>query len=66
MKCKGYLLVNYEEWQKGAANSKSPNHARLVSAVLRVLRGDPVRLEWLQIHETRMPDEVSAADPFDF
>jgi len=66
MRCKGYLLVNYEEWQKGAANFESPNHARQVSAVLRVEPGDPVRLKWLQIHETKMPDQAIAGDAFDF
>lgn len=66
MKCKGYSLVNYEEWQKGAANYKPPNHARQVSAVLKVEPGDPVRLKWLQIHETKMPEEATAGDPFDF
>jgi hypothetical protein len=66
MNCKGYSLVNYEEWQKGAVNFEPPNHARRVSAVLRVATGDPVQLEWLQIHETKMPEQATAGDPFDF
>jgi len=66
MDCKDYLLVNYEEWQKGAANFEPPNHARRVSAVLRVVTGDPAQLEWLQIHETKMPDEATTGDAFDF
>jgi len=66
MACEGYLLVNYEEWQREAANFKPPNHARRVSAVLMTEPGDPVRLKWLQIQETKMPDEATAGDPFDF
>ena len=66
MECEGYCLVNYEEWQREAANFDPPNHARRVSAVLTVQPGDPVRLKWLQIHETKMPNEATAGDPFDF
>ena len=66
MNCRGYALVNYEEWQREAANFDPPNHARQVSAVLRILPDDPMRLEWLQIHETKMPDEATTGDPFDF
>jgi hypothetical protein len=66
MQCKGYLLVNYEEWQREAGNFNPPNHARQVSSVLRVEPGDPVRLKWLQIHETKMPDQATAGDAFDF
>jgi len=66
MQSEGYLLVNYEEWQREAGNFDPPNHARRVSAVLVVEPGDPVRLKWLQIHETKMPNEATVGDPFEF
>jgi hypothetical protein len=62
----GCLLVNYQEWQRGAANTLPANHGRMVSAVLQARHGDPTRLEWLQIHETMLPPETIAAEPFDF
>jgi len=66
MGCHGYLLVNYEEWQKNAVNSTPPNNGRLSSAVFRIVSQDPIKLEWLHLHETWLPAEVMAADPFDF
>lgn len=66
MQADGYLLVNYEEWQKNAANSTPPNNGRLSSAVFRIVSDDPIKLEWLHLHETWLPKNVMAADAFDF
>jgi hypothetical protein len=66
MEANGYLLVNYEEWQKNAANSTPPNNGRLSSVVFRIVSHDPIKLEWLHLHETWLPADVMAADPFDF
>ena len=66
IECKDYSLVNYEEWLKCAANFAPPNHARQVSAVVGVVSGDPVRFEWLQIHESTMPEQATASDPLEF
>ena len=66
MEAEGYLLVNYEEWQKNAVNSTPPNNGRLSSAVLRIVSDDPIKLEWLHLHETWLPADVMAADAFDF
>ncbi len=62
----GCRLVNYQEWQRGAANTRPANHGRMVSAVLQTRQDDANRLEWLQIHETMLPPEIISAEPFDF
>ena len=66
MGCHGYLLANYEEWQKNAVNSTPPDNGRLSSAVLRIVESEPVKLQWLHLHETWLPEDVISADPFDF
>lgn len=66
MGCHGYLLANYEEWQKNALNSTPPDNGRLSSVVLRIVSSEPIKLEWLHLHETWLPGDVIAADPFDF
>ena len=66
MESDGYILANYEEWQKNAANSTPPNNGRLSSVVFRILSDDPIKLEWLHLHETWLPADVMAADQFDF
>ena len=64
--CPGHLLVNYEEWQKNAVNSKPANNARFSSAVFRIVSADPIRLKWFHLHETWLPRAVMDAGPFDF
>lgn len=57
------LLATYEEYQRGANNSRSEN-ARL-SAVLFERRTDG-RLIWRSIHETWLPEANHAAEHFAF
>jgi len=57
------LLVTYQEWQKGARNSKPANNGRVSTAILR---DEGERLVWLHVHETWLPDEIMAAGPYDF
>jgi len=64
--CEDYIFVNYEEWQKNAVNSTPSNNARISSALFRIIAHDPVKLEWLHLHETWLPRAVMDAGPFDF
>ena len=56
------LLVSYEEWQIGARSSEKPNTARISTTLLS--RQHP--FVWFHIHETWLPDAITAADPFTF
>ncbi len=60
------VLATYEEWQKGALNSKPPNNGRVSSAVFLKDRSRPNGLMWLHVHETWLPEAVVSADPFSF
>lgn len=57
-----HVIATYEEWQRNATSSASPNNGRISTAIF--VNTDP--LIWLHIHETRLPEEVSAAGPHDF
>lgn len=59
-------LVTYEEWQRNARRSTPPDNGRLTSAVMVPAAGCPYGLKWVHVHETWLPAEVVAADPFDF
>ena len=57
-----HVIATYEEWQRNARSSASPNNGRISTAIFT--NTDP--LIWLHIHETRLPEDVSAAGPYDF
>jgi hypothetical protein len=58
-------VVNYQEWQRDAADSDEPNNGRVTTMVVRN-RGESQEPEILQVHETWLPaDAVQTAD-FDF
>lgn len=56
------VLVTYTEWQTGARRSASANNARISTALMQL--GDPIL--WLHLQETWLPEEIRAADPFEF
>lgn len=56
------VLATYTEWQTGDVHSSKANNARITSVLMEI--GPPIR--WLHIHETRLPEAIRAADPFDF
>jgi hypothetical protein len=58
----GFILATYEEWQRNALASTPPDNARVATVLFR----NDQPLEWLHIHETWLPDAVSAAGPYDF
>ena len=60
------VFATYEEWQKGALNSKPPNNGRVSSAAFLEDRSRPGGLMWLHVHETWLPEAVISADPFSF
>ncbi|RYH06739.1 nuclear transport factor 2 family protein [Tropicimonas sp. IMCC6043] len=58
-------VVNYEEWQRDAKDSDSPNNARVTTMVLGGKpEGDGLHV--LQVHETWLPDEVQADGDYSF
>ena len=57
-----HVIATYEEWQRNARSTASPDNGRISTAIFA--NTDP--LVWLHIHETRLPEEVSAAGPYDF
>jgi len=57
-----HMLVTYEEWQRNALASTSPNNGRIVSAIFKISQP----LEWLHIHETWLPEAIQMADKYDF
>ena len=59
------VVVTFEEWQRGAIQSSSPDNARLSSAVLRD-RGPADGFELLQLQETWLPAAQVARGAFDF
>lgn len=56
------VLITYTEWQIGSKTPPHANNARLTSALIET--GSPP--SWLHIHETWLPDDIRAADPFAF
>jgi hypothetical protein len=58
----GEVLATYEEWQRNALASTPPENARIATVLFK----NSDSLEWLHIHETKMPEEVAAAGPYDF
>ena len=59
-------LVNYQEWQRNARQSKPENNGRLSSAVFLADKDAPNGIKWFHVHETWLPDSVIAAEPFDW
>ena len=59
-------LVIYEEWQRNARNSKPANNGRLSSALFLEDEKTPNGIAWLHVHETWLPESVTAAEPFDW
>ena len=57
-----YILATYEVWQRNARASKTPDNARIATALFE----NAERLRWLHIHETWMPASCVTADSFDF
>lgn len=60
----GFVLVTYEEWQRGAQNSKPEDNAR-VASVLFAMTGDQPKC-WTHIHETWLPDNQITPEAMDF
>ena len=56
------IIATYEEWQRNALASTSPDNGRLATVLFK--KTDP--LQWLHVHETWMPEPVQKAGPFDF
>ncbi len=57
-----HMLVTYEEWQRNALASTSPNNGRIASVIFKISQP----LEWLHIHETWLPEAIQLADKYDF
>ncbi len=57
-----HLLATYTEWQISAKASEQSQNARFTS----VLMTKQKPFQWLHIQETWLPEDVRAADPFDF
>lgn len=60
------FLVTYEEWQKNAANSKPSNNGRLSTAILMEASTLGLPFQWVHVHETWLPADRIAAEPFSF
>ena len=59
-------LVNYQEWQRNALQSKPENNGRLSSAVFVDDKDAPNGVKWFHVHETWLPDAVIAAEAYDW
>lgn len=59
---KDHVLATYTEWQTGSILSKPAKNARQTSVLLT--KDKPFK--WLHVHETWLPEGVSAAGPYDF
>ena len=57
-----HVLATYEEWQRNATVTATGNNGRFSTVLLT--RSKPFR--WLHVHETWLPEDVVAADAFDF
>lgn len=61
----GHALVSYEEWQRNAVNSTPQDNARAASVLFsRTSANTP--FQWLHIHETWLPSELTNASKFNF
>ena len=56
------IVAIYEEWQRNAIASTPAANARIATVLFK--KAEP--LQWLHVHETWMPENVMAADPYDF
>ncbi|MCY6383161.1 nuclear transport factor 2 family protein [Hoeflea prorocentri] len=56
------VLATYSEWQVGAQRFAQSRNARFSTVLLKL--ADPI--QWLHLQETWLPEEVRAADRFDF
>lgn len=57
-----HILATYEEWQRNALASEPPDNGRISTVLFN--RSEP--LQWLHVHETWLPESVTAAADFDF
>ena len=57
------VLATYEEWQRNALASKPADNGR-ISTVLFVKENDV--LIWLHVHENWLPEDIVAAEAFEF
>ena len=57
-----HVLATYEEWQRNALASTPPDNARIVTVIFRKARS----LQWVHVHETRLPESIASAGPYDF
>ena len=62
----GVTVWTYEEWQRNALNALPPDNGRVASVVFLDDQPTPTGLKWAHVHETWLPAEVIAADPFDW
>lgn len=60
------IVAAYEEWQRHALNSTPPDNGRAATVVFRRTESGPRALEWIQVHETWLPEDVMRAGPYDF
>jgi hypothetical protein len=60
------VIASYEEWQKNALEATPANNARPPSALLELDDRAPHGLRWLHLHETWLPTNRVAGDPFAF
>ncbi|MAI61062.1 MAG: hypothetical protein CBB87_01070 [Micavibrio sp. TMED27] len=56
------MLISYVEWQRGKANIIGTKNGRITTALLT--QGNPFR--WFHVHETLLPETVSAKNFPDF
>ena len=57
-----HVLATYEEWQRNALASTPPDNARIVTVIFRKARS----LQWVHVHETRLPESIASAGPYNF
>jgi len=60
------FVVNYEEWQKNALNSKPVNNGRVSTAVLVTDNSAPNGLRWVHVHETWLSAKRIKSASFDW
>lgn len=58
-----HILVSYEEWQRNALGDEPSNNGRITTVFFTLEDG---ALKWTHIHENRLPQDVVAAEAFDF
>ena len=56
------VVATYEEWQRNALASTPPDNGRIATVLFKRAQS----LRWLHVHETRLPDAIAAAGPYDF